>query len=490
MGFDGAIPFVGPTGIHTTAKAALFRVFKSVSAVIDPASFSCAEQFILDDLFLGRVEGIEPWDRGNWVKSMRKTRRRKILMRTLSRLEERGHYHKNLFRSKPFPKTEKQALFGVGITGPNVDSLRTIPRLIQAPHDETHLIAGPYLKPLTHAVKDVWNFENWIFYASVEPDKLNKWINMNASATSWWMGDYSAFDSTWVKQGWSMMRKFYSAKLKGIIPEFWDVLDAWERPHGVYRDRKRGWGFEYQSDECNASGRDDTALANAVLNGMVMALSLTAAYFSKSISQLTQWDIIRMKQLVRIAIVGDDSLVAASFDLSKYEEKIIQGIKSFGLVVKPCVAHSIDDITFLGMMPYETRGGYTWGPTIGRSLYKAYWQVEETNLPAWTKGVALQYTQFSNVPFLYDVACTVFNLLPRYTVQEVARDEDRPWTTPPGSLPKWDECTVNQLCRRYRDVGLTPQMIHADLAMLKRISRLPVVVRSQVFDCVVQVDEL
>jgi hypothetical protein len=408
----------------------------------------------------------------------------------LDRLNERGSFHKHFRRIKPFSKKEKLALFAVLSTGPSVEHAEYIPRLIQAPHDETHLVAGPYLKPLTNALKEAWDVDNWIFYASVEPHKLNQWINANADSTSFWLGDYSAYDATWTQQAWSLLRKFYRAKIENASADFWEVLDIWERPNGVFKDRKTGFGFRYASDACNASGRDDTALANALLNGVVMALSITAAYLGKDIVNLSKWDLIRVKQLIRIAIVGDDSLVAARFDLSKYSEAIVANIKRFGLVVKPKVVKTIDEITFLGMMPYETQSGYTWGPTIARSLYKAYWQLEPSNLPSWTKGVARQFSQFRNVPILSNIADRVLQLLPTCTARSVAYDEERPWTQVSVSHPEWDDRTVAQLCRRYGEFGLTPLMIQADLKTLEGVTRLPAVVRLHTFDISVMYEEL
>ncbi len=490
MGFDGAIPFVNPSGAKTTAEATLFRVFKAVPCSVDDDVFAKAESLLLSPLLCGNVRKVRKMSKLDWIKSMRVSRRRKILRRVLDRLQDRGSYHKHFRRIKPFSKREKLARFAVLSTGPSVDHTEYIPRLIQAPHDETHLVAGPYLKPLTNALKEAWDVDNWIFYASVEPHKLNQWINTNADSISFWLGDYSAYDATWTKQAWSLLRKFYKAKIENASADFWEVLDIWERPNGVFKDKRTGFGFRYASEACNASGRDDTALANALLNGVVMALSITAAYFRKDIGQLTKWDLIKMKQLIRIAIVGDDSLVAASFDLSKISDAIVANIKLFGLVVKPKVVKSIDHITFLGMMPYETMSGYTWGPTIARSLYKAYWQLEPSNLPAWTKGVAMQYSQFSNVPILSDISNRVLQLLPSCTARSVAYDEDRPWTQASVSNPKWDEKTVAQLCRRYEEHGLTPLMIQADLRTIEGITRLPAVVRLGTFDVSVMYEEL
>ena len=44
-----------------------------------------------------------------------------------------------------------------------------VDRLINAPHDVTHVIAGPKIKPYTAWLKQQWHHENYIFYGSAIP---------------------------------------------------------------------------------------------------------------------------------------------------------------------------------------------------------------------------------------------------------------------------------------------------------------------------------
>jgi hypothetical protein len=433
----------------------------------------------------------EPMDVWTWLASMSTSRRRKALLRAHHSLVQRGEYHRKFSEISAFVKTELLPYFGIGPAGVDRDRSRYVARLIQAPHDETHIVAGPWLKPLTHRLKHVWNVNNWIFYASVAPELLDVWLQRNCAAVSWFWSDYSSFDATYSEEAWAMIESFYETIYPEAPLEFWEVMDIWRHPHGKIRMRCEDQKIEYHAGVCNASGRDDTALANALLNGIVLSISFAAALAGKDVSDVNSEDLHAASQLAQIAVVGDDSLVACSFDVSQYSAVIQRNIETFGLVVKAEMSHSLVDVTFLGMMPYMVAGTFHWGPTIGRRLYKAFWQAKPIgNLPAWTRGVAQQLKLFANVPILFDVAAKVDQLLHGGAVTKVSADENKVWQSISTTMPHWDSSTIDWVCARYAHVGLTPALIQQDLNTIERIVRLPAVVRLESLELILQVDDL
>lgn len=478
VALDGAIPFVTSAGVRPLTEAILYRVFKDVERSIDDESFSAAGRlinhaYLLEEFMLPG----QPMETMEWLLSMSSSRRRKALIKAYHDLNARGSFHVKFDKIAAFVKTELLPYFAQTDDGPNVDLKTYVARLIQAPHDETHIVAGPWLKPLVARLKSIWHHDNWLFYASVSPDKLDKWVRRLSDSVSWYWSDYSAFDATYSKQAWELIEGMYRRIYPDAPEEFWKVLDIWRTPSGDIRLRKEDVKVKYQAAVCNASGRDDTALANALLNGIVLSLSFAAALARKRVADVTEEDLSVAAGLVDIAVVGDDSLVACKFDVSNYTADIQRNIESFGLSVKAEHSHELADVTFLGMMPYPVAGTLCWGPTIGRRLYKAFWQADPIgNLPAWTKGVAEQLLQYANVPILYDLAKRVVELLPRTPSTKVQRDENRVWQSINHQNPLWDRMTVDWLCLRLRSKGVTPQMVYRDIERIQRIERLPAVV--------------
>lgn len=482
------IPFVTSPGSRPLAEAIAYRVFKAYPAVIDPGAYEATTKLMLNPLLLGEFPEVEPWDTWTWLRSIKNGRRRKILIRAWHMLRERGQHHAMFEYISPFVKTENLPWFKIIDGLPIPEAATYVCRLIQAPHDETHLVAGPFLKPLTLALKQKWDYRNWIFYASTTPEKLDCWLRDNQHSASFFWSDYSAFDATWSSFSWDMIERFYRIVYPTAGDDFWRVLQIWRRPRGKVRNRKDDVALWYESDEANASGRDDTALANALLNGLALAMSFAAAIAGCSVSEVSQRELTRASDLVRIAIVGDDSLVCCDFDVGPLAARIQSGLESFGLVVKAEASTNLWDVTFLGCMPYNTSSGVFWGPTIGRRMYKAFWQAEPLgHLPAWTKGVAQQLALNACVPILSDIAEKVCSLLSRHTAT-LQHDELKPHHFRESPTPKWDALTVDWLCRRY--AGLNPGMFQRDLAVIATVDRLPAVMHSEVVGTCVAVDDL
>jgi hypothetical protein len=191
-----------------------------------------------------------------WIASMSISRRRKMLTKALAEWEARGKHHPDFELISPFVKKELLAYFGRDKKSGSINGgkVRYIPRLIQAPHDETHLIAGPYLKPLVKTLKLAWNEKFWIFYASVGPQQLNAWLASIAKCKSFFWSDYTAFDSTFSEHTWKMIEGFYRHIYPNAEMDFWKVLDIWRRPKGRAFVRKQRAVVEYTADVAIARG--------------------------------------------------------------------------------------------------------------------------------------------------------------------------------------------------------------------------------------------
>ncbi|QKI29255.1 hypothetical protein 2 [Forsythia suspensa yan-like virus] len=477
--------------MRVLAEAVQFRVFASVPSVPAPGIYfhaaKLAREALLEDWLVER-NCMPVWE---WIKSM-PSRRRKALVRAYYSYLESGDCSSNIDIFTPFVKTEMLPFFkqhAPGVCGPC--GLEYVPRLIQAPHDETHLIAGPWLKPLVPALKDSWSYEHWLFYASVNPTKLDAWLNRCAQAESWFWSDYSMFDATYSAEAWEMLESFYALIYPHAPLKFWKVMDIWRSPHGRAKCRATGQKMEYFAPPMNASGRDDTALANALINGIVLSLSIAAALKGCSVFELSSADVRSLSSVVNIAVVGDDSLVACSFDVAPIAGAIERNIQSFGLVVKAAHSKRLVDVTFLGQMPYRVGDQYFWGPTLGRRLYKCFWQCKPVgNLPAWTLGVAKQLALYRHVPLLYDIAARIIQLLPGGKVTDYVIDPNRVWAARTEETPCYGPETIGWLASRYEEFGLSVRQIEADISAVGEIHRLPAMVRYHTTDIACAVDDL
>ncbi len=491
IGLSGAVPFVSPKGVRPLAEAIQFRVFAVTGTRVTPGVFGLAQR-VADRLFRSFLSGVaEPMDTWEWICSM-PSRRRKELVRVWRKYQERGLEPSHKYdRIQAFVKNEKLPYLGVKGGEYDASYAEYVARLIQAPHDETHLDAGRYLKPLVKRLKRDWSWDNWLFYASVAPSTLDHWLQKHHDAASWFWADYSAFDATYSPGAWQLIESFYARLYPDADPRFWRALDVWRTPNGDCRLRKDEARIRYQAAPMNASGRDDTALANALFNGIALALSIAAAIAQKDVMDLEDHDIERMKQVVNIAVVGDDSLVALSLDVEPIADAIVANLGKFGLSVKSQFSRDLVDVTFLAMMPYPVAGTYYWGPTLGRRLYKAYWQEDPVgNLPAWTLGVAKQLALYQHVPILVDMAERIISLLPGGKITRFKRDENRVWAARDTATPRYDASTLAWLARRYDSHGLSPAQIVADINTIRGITRLPAVVRLHTTDYALAVDDL
>jgi hypothetical protein len=372
--------------------------------------------------------------------------RRKRLLRQAA---EEYHKYGFLPKHKKFTAFIKEELLPSFRKLPHgVDSLEEmVDRLIQAPHDVTHVIAGPFLRSFLHAVKAEWGLDGPIFYASTSPVQLQAWLEQctkDGQKTVFW-ADYTMFDVTHNDDTWDFVRWLYQ---KDGDPLFKKVLDAWQRPRGTIR------GFRYRGSSMNASGRDDTALANAILNGFAMSLSAVAAYLGCSVWALTPMSVQRCLGFIRIAVCGDDSLgwapAMSDLERSAFLQRLRQNIALFGFKAKAFASDRPEDGVFLAHRPLVVAGRYVWSRTLGRCLYKLGWQVgvsSGTDSAAWMHGVFDMHSRISmHVPVLADITeCYLKDAAGRAKTPCV--DEKRQNFTGVGE--GYDESTIVSLAAAY-----------------------------------------
>lgn len=353
--------------------------------------------------------------------------------------------------------------------------LRTlVARLINAPHDVTHVIAGPKIKPYLTWLKQQWNYQTGLFYASTSPDKIQAWL---ARATSgpysivFW-SDYSMFDSSHNEETWQLVESFYSQH--GHDRDFQRVLRAWRAPSGTIGNLK------YTGRVMNASGRDDTALANAILNGVAMMLSVSSAWCAVPLRSTTRAHIERTTSELMLSVCGDDAL---GFMPDVSEERMLnfrdtckKNLVDFGFDAKFYISRRFEDAVYLGHRPYLVGGMWYWGKTLGRCLYKlGYQRGIAGDARAYFKGICAMHRVCSaHVPILSDITEAYMARTTGAKVNPYVTDPNRPWEEMGKFGPGYyDYTTVCSVARAYttgkqpgreavdpNDVLITPQDIY------------------------------
>lgn len=487
---SGARPMVSSRSPYNCAKALLGRVFRKAPARAwgtgpKPGVWKKAWQFV-DLLFPGGLRA-EEMSVPEWIQSM-PSRRREPLRRAAERLERTGWMpHYELFSS--FVKTELLPAFSKHQNGELLPLDAIVDRLIQGPADEAHCLMGPKLKQLTKELKRVWNSANHVFYASSGPEELHKFLQEKLcdGAHQYFWCDFSMYDNTHSKDSWGFLGKLY--RRAGIIdPLFWTVFDAWMSPSGKIGPLK------YKARVMNASGRDDTALANAILNGVATTLSIIAALAGKSVLSLSAADVKRWREKFSLSVCGDDSLGALPpFSQSQMESLrsvISANLAEFGFEAKLGTSPRLEDAVYLGMRPYPTRQGWFWGKTIGRSTYKMGWATikGKNDLMAHITGVAdMHVLCSSHVPILSDLAHRIVALRTGMKRTPPVLDANRPWEWTQCSGVQYDDVTLMSVAETY---GVSVGELQSLITQIHSIDRLPAVIDSPVWRRMIWVDDL
>lgn len=436
-----------------------------------------------------------------WLASMPGVRR-KILRKAWEKYSRNG-WKPSYRRFKAFVKSE--LLPGFGKTKLGLDRLtEMIDRLIQGPHDATHCIAGPKLKPFVAALKKIWTADGPIFYGSVGPEPLQKFLDkLVASPGTYFWCDFSMFDVTHSRDSWDFMHHLY---WKGGIadPEFWRVLKkAWLAPRGSIGP------FSYKANVMNASGRDDTALANGILNGFATYLSAIAAYLRKPLCTLTEKDVLGARSYLLLSVCGDDSIGRLPFMTAErkleFHERMARNIRMFGFEAKLASSERLIDAVYLGNRPYPSATGWRWGRTIGRATYKMGWVTvdKDRDVMAHITGIADMHLRCSShVPVLSDLAEKIVELRVGAKRTPVLPDPNRPWEWGIESGVKYDAETIEAVAQAYttsaspylpgceQDQVVTSADVLDLIRTIRGVGQLPCVVDHWLWKRMVLVDDL
>ncbi len=378
-----------------------------------------------------------------------------------------------------------------------------VDRLINGPHDVTHCIAGPWLKPLILSLKRLWAWDAPIFYGSCGPEFLHRFLveRLIPGGGTYFWSDFTMFDATHSEDSWAFMESLY--REAGVDePDFWKVMDAWRQPEGYIKS------FKYKGPVMNASGRDDTSLANGVLNGFAMYLSVTAAWFDVDLMDLTVEQVEQMKGLLVLSVTGDDSigrLPTVSAERAKQlANRVRENVAMFGFVTKFAYSDRLCDAVYLGMRPYPTEKGWFWGKTIGRASYKMGWMLDTGNRDpmAHITGIAdMHVLCSSHVPVLSDLAAKIVELRTGAKRTPVAMDPAKPWEWTYKSGVKYDRLTLQAVAEAYTtkktdgvaalaDRSVSVEDVESLIAAIRGVKQLPCVLDHWLWKHMVVVDEL
>lgn len=508
---SGARPMMSAKDPYNHVKALCgraFRVQKAASWGVgpQPGIWRFARGFV--DELLPEFRAVS-MDKEEWIKSM-PSNRQTPLRQAMQRYALKG-WSRSVERFSAFIKSEFLPGFAQGKYGiERLDEM--LDRMIQGPSDESHVLAGPHLKPLIHRLKEVWTSDNAIFYGSTGPEALHRWLTetlVPGSAQYIWC-DFSMFDSTHSEESWEFMEYLYAEA--GIEdPDFWRVMSTWRRPRGKMGPCK------YQARVMNASGRDDTALANGVLNGFASYLSACAAWLDVPLLSLTPQLVRQCRDIIKISVCGDDSLgrlpLVSEARMAKFRTDMAQNIRAFGFEAKLCSSTHLGDAVYLGCRPYPVGDGlkrrWYWGKTIGRSTYKMGWvQLKEgRDVMAHITGVAdMHVLCSSHVPVLSDLAMKIIELRAGAKRTPPILDPNKPWEWTYKSGVQYDDATVRHVAEVYSVAEdpvhpercprnephsiVTSQDVYELIAQIQAIEQLPCVLDHWLWRHMVNVDDL
>jgi len=512
FGVNRVPPYVTFKSLNNTLRAIACRVARLREVVPQPGAWERLRHLIDCSCFLkdwGAIK-VEPLTLEEWLAGFTPSRA-SVLQRCAQSWYDMGRFTSNRWwRFKFFIKREWLP------RSENAEEVMTPiqvmkPRGIQPPFsnlqmaDLAHVVLGPATRALTHEVKHRWNWEKPIFYASVSPEELDSWINLHAGAQTWLWSDYTMFDMTHSKQTWAFLEPLYAAGLTfSEVDEelFARVLRHWRAPIGKSEGNWRSWRtiIRYFGVAMNASGRDDTALANAILNAFAMFTSLAAVYFDLFIEDVGPEHIEAFSQVAALSIVGDDSLAALpgttlrGVPWASRTETLKRNLAHFGFMAKIGTSDRIVDAVFLGNRPYYVSGRWHWGPTIGRRAYKHHCCVHPgSNGYAWLNGIATMEARcFGFVPVLGAMARRTKELLEgRKCTAWKPEAHGIDWTL--RSVPSLPDHKTYELCASAYTSGKGSISVD-DLLRLEKlimsVTELPVIINDPCLNRIMLHDDL
>lgn len=488
----GAPPRVTTLGLLASYDAVKCRIFRRKEFRASPEYWDMARAMIPDIIPLFPVVG--RMSVSDWLSTMPRRRRRALTQ--AAELYERTGYLSKYGKFQSFVKQELLTAFEQGLDLTITEECKN--RLIQGPHDAAHVIVGPVVKPFVLALKKAFGWEpnaSGIFYASRKPEEIDAWFNDGWDGqfprTYFWC-DYSMFDCTHSTESWDFVEGIYR-RFCTTDPDFWKVMAAWRAPRGTMRDRD-GQKLTYQAPVMNASGRDDTAGANCLVNAFAIALSLASAWHMVSVLDLTPEVVRTFLTIAKIGVCGDDTLciLPALSNTKQFCAAVSNELQSgFGLLAGPkkmgC-STDVFDAVFLGQRPYPVSGTSLWafGPTLGRRLFKHHVYRGDGDPYAWLNGVAkMEALCYRHVPILYEQAVRVTELLTGRKVTPYQPEHEYSMLSRTSALPQWDERTLVYLANGY---DMSYDKFRALIQDPLKATRLPYILRGADYESIMVKD--
>lgn len=458
---------------YNAFKALLGRGFALPAHKPEPGLFGKVRELAMHlvPMWLDRASG----NTEEWLAHLPGPRRR-VLRQAWLELRRRG-WQVTWEEFTAFVKLEK--LDGTDKSGPRPRA-QVMDRLIQAPDPHALVHVAPWMWSLTKSLKCTWHHKNRLFYASTNPRLLDAWFNAHyAPGKVAVCADYAKFDNSHSLDSWEFMEWFYAKTPMWADRLVVHILEQWRAPRGKMCGM--GWAYRYEADFMNASGRPDTALANAVLNGVVMFLSLNSIFHGVKVEELTPSMIDDTAGHISLSVVGDDSLALLSpfpvFTDPGFPHRLSEAIARFGFDAsgdKMVVTGNPFDMVFLAMRPYPVNGRWYFGKTLGRCLFKqgVMLEPEQRDPGAWYHGVMAAEEESSRcVPVLHDLVERVLTYRTGLKCTPVPYDEHKPWTTG-GATPPYDASTIAYMAAGY---GVPRCMLYDCLKHVKAIPSFPYV---------------
>jgi len=302
------------------------------------------------------------------------------------------------------------------------------PRIIFDPEAWSQVVAGPVLRSATNLLHQIMNKDSKItYFGGLQPNEANEWIRTYVNETDMSFrhkgielpeqvvieNDFSKMDSCYGDACFRFIYRVYTHwGLPMESPLFKQVLKLWSRPKARFRS-----GTKVRAPSMNASGRSDTALMNAIINGYVQLASYLVASLNKPLNTITDEEHERFMSTFGIGLLGDDSLTFADkFD--DMQRLVADEVSHYGFETRDMkVWQNVAFATFLGqrLYPVLENGKQTiaWGPTIGRKLYKMGTALDVQPAPLqWLKSnmKAILITS-PHVPIISDIASTLNSML-------------------------------------------------------------------------------
>jgi hypothetical protein len=286
IAISGCYPMVTRKGLYARMQALIGRAFLR-KPKSDPVAWAKLEEMKHLILPKGALDGPQ-MDVEDWIATMPGTRKR-ALKRAWIQYQADGSLDDKDLTFSAFVKQELLAAFEEFDGSVSKELEESIARMIMAPQEKAHLVVGPVIKPKLLRLKANWNDENWLFYGATTPKKLQKWLDNSVGTCPdgevfvFWC-DFSMFDCTHSKHSMKLIESYYQEMETN--PQFKAVIDAWRYPGGTMGELK----FKLQ-EIMLASGRDDTALMNAMYCGFVMGMAVAAAIKNKPLEELDAEDL-------------------------------------------------------------------------------------------------------------------------------------------------------------------------------------------------------